>query len=892
MWYTLPQLLTFLFVITSFSFYSVSYSATPDNLSYADHCASIVPESTPKRYAGFDPSVLRHTGFYTGGGSGFHSPKSSDWIPYEPQNSIEFNARSVEETDVQDLFKVQGSLQFQRDSYHVGNVTGRLPQSSIRFALNGFWSESSGKLCMVGSGSIYSEQGDLLNDIPALLKLHNLMNFTSVTSLISGTLESLTSCQKDPNYFEPISILMLPRMNYQYTLVSNKSEDDSYPSASDTPSGSSQMEKFCSVLSGPIPLHEFDLKYSSHCLSAKKCTTPLSASEHLPLAVALRDIECLEDKRRLRVLIQFADRRYICHHMPFNPSTTLVGEGSWDAEKNQLYVVACQFLDAAADSFNNSRVGDCSTRLSLTFPGIWTIGDTRSTAGYIWSNKTVKESGDFENIAFESHEPYVGGVQLAGQKYEYTQMDKVAKLCPREKSTAANDNKTNIYPNPFSFKMRFHMFAMKSKKATWGSASPVSVGSQLYEPKPCSIGDADSIADKHSSPYDISYHIFIYLRNTPVRDLISAEGVYDDTDGSLCMVGCRNLGSKNQQPTNDSVDCEILLNFQLPPKDEESRNSVFVKGSIESIREQSDPLHFERYEFSSGDTQKAEVDQSLRRVEVEITLVLISTTLACVFGALQLFHVKKCPDVLPSISILMLLILTLGYMIPLMYYFEAIYKHNTDLQNAFLGSGGCLQMDQVIVRVITAISLVPFLLQFHLLQKIWSVRSANGTFKELWDVEKKALSVYAMWVLAATALLMNSSQQEHPSLGCSSYGAYAGLILDGFLFPQILLNMVCKSKEKALSASFYMGTTFVRVLPHAYDLYRTGSPSLVWEEPYIFASPEVDFYSNAWDVIILIGGLLFALIIFLQQKFGGRCFLPQKWKELGTYEKVPTVGEA
>lgn len=186
MWYTLPKLLTFLFVITSCSFFSVSSSATPDKLSYADHCASIVPESTPKRYAGFDPSVLRHTGFYTGGGSGFRSPKLSDWIPYEPQNSIEFNAWSVEETDVQDLFKVQGSLQFQRDSYHVGSF---LPQSSIRFALNGFWSESSGKLCMVGSGSIYSDQDDLLNDIPALLKLHNLMNFTSVTSLISGTLE-------------------------------------------------------------------------------------------------------------------------------------------------------------------------------------------------------------------------------------------------------------------------------------------------------------------------------------------------------------------------------------------------------------------------------------------------------------------------------------------------------------------------------------------------------------------------------------------------------------------------------------------------------------------------------------------------------------------------------
>ncbi|PRQ31324.1 hypothetical protein RchiOBHm_Chr5g0034211 [Rosa chinensis] len=493
------------------------------------------------------------------------------------------------------------------------------------------------------------------------------------------------------------------------------------------------MEKFCPELSGVIPVHEYDLKYSSHCLSAKNCTTSVSSSECLPSVIALRDIECLEDKRRLRVLLQFADMRNIWYHMPCNPSTTLVGEGSWVAEKNQLYVVACPFLDAGADSFNSSHVGDCSTRLSLTFPVIWTIRDTRSTAGHIWSNKTVKVLGYSENITFESFQTYVGrgGFYLKGQKYEYTQIEKVTKLCPREKSTAANDYKTNIYPNPFSYDMRFDLFARKSKtEVKWGSSSPLAVGNRLYEPASYSIGDADSTADKHSSSYNISYYIFI------------------------------NLGRY------------------------------------------SEPLQFERVDLSAADQYTAEVDQSNGRVEVEITLALISTTLACVFVALQLLHVKKHPDMLPSISILMLLILTLGYMIPVMYYFEATFVHNTNLRNAFLGSGGRLQMYKVIARVITVITLVAFLLQFHLLRHVWSERFANGTFKELWNVEKKALSVYAIGVLAVMALLVNSSHQQYLILGSSSYGAYAGLVLDGFLFPQILLNVVCKSKEKSLSIWF------------------------------------------------------------------------------------------
>ncbi|KAL6202043.1 hypothetical protein ACLB2K_025754 [Fragaria x ananassa] len=92
------------------------------------------------------------------------------------------------------------------------------------------------------------------------------------------------------------------------------------------------------------------------------------------------------------------------------------------------------------------------------------------------------------------------------------------------------------------------------------------------------------------------------------------------------------------------------------------------------------------------------------------------------------------------------------------------------------------------------------------------------------------------------ALLMKSGPQEHPILGSSSYGAYAGISLDSFL---------------------------------------TGSTDFVLEEPYVSASPVAGFYSTTWDVIIPMGDLLFSMIIFLQQKFGGCCFLPPKLRELG-----------
>ncbi|BFG29228.1 hypothetical protein CerSpe_155020 [Prunus speciosa] len=301
--------------------------------------------------------------------------------------------------------------------YYVGNHLPRYNRSqsihrqpsSISFRLDGFWSESSGKLCMVGSSSVYLDYGNWLN-VPAVLKLNNLMNSTTVTSLISGTLESLVSSENDPRHFEPVSILMLPCMNYEYTLVSNKS-DNSYTGGSNTPPSSLQIGRFCSVLSRVLR-QEFDLKYSSHCVSAKNCT-PLAMSDlpH-PRIVSLKSIGCSEDKQRLRVLVIFADSNNVWYQRPFNPKTTLVGEGSWDAKKNQLSIVACQFLNATDSLTNSPHVGDCSTRLSLIFPAIWTNGNTSSTLGQIWSNKTVTELGYFDRITFEAPRNYMSILKL------------------------------------------------------------------------------------------------------------------------------------------------------------------------------------------------------------------------------------------------------------------------------------------------------------------------------------------------------------------------------------------------------------------------------------------------------------------------------------------------
>ncbi|XP_048442603.1 uncharacterized protein LOC125478468 [Pyrus x bretschneideri] len=866
------------FLMFFFLFFATSSAASSKfdlQKAYPDHCASFVPQSSPKGDAQGPPDQNYHTGYYTrGGGSGVLSPSP---LYYPNDNSVQFVIQSIGETDVQGLIKLQGSLIFPRDAfYFVGSTSTTSsgsssrsvlrPRSSIRVTLGGFWSQSSGKLCMVGSGYDYLEGRSYLHHIHSVLKLHNFTNSANVTSLISGTLESMTSSENDADYFEPISILMLPSMNYQYTLISNKSEAISASGGADgsNPTSSLNIKRFCSL------------------------------------------IECSENTQRLRVLVEFEDSSNFWYRR-FDPNTTLAGEGSWDAEKNQLSLVACRFL-VAAGSWNNTSVGDCSTRLSLRFPAVWTIGNSSSMVGKIWSNKTVTESGYFEKITFESLGDDIGRILIPGAKYKYTKINTVNKLCPK-KETARG--KTNVYADPFSYEMRFDVSAKNSEgQVAWGSSVPISVGDQFYQANRYSIASAEDEDEStaperyslnHSRAYNISYKISIdwlpdaKFGNTSVLNemQIFAEGIYDETDGSLCMVGCRKLASKGKQPTDDSVDCEIAVNFQFPTTNP-TKSSGLIKGSVKSTRKKSDPLHFETWDLTSASVTLFEERRSIWRMDVEIILVLISTTLACFFVVRQLFHVKKYPDVLPSISIFMLLILTLGYMIPLMLNFEAMFMNSTNRENVFLGTGGWLKVNEVIVRVIT---MVAFLLQFRLLQLTWSARSKNENRNELWLMEKKTLFVaLLLYVAGAFAIFLlhnqiwKKSNYAERSILSIAFKSYSGLVMDGFLLPQIVLNMFCKSKENALSISFYVGTTFVRALPHAYDLYRAHNfAHPQFNESYLYASPAADFYSTSWDVIIPFGGLVFAGVIFLQQKFGGRCFLPKKLIELGEYEKVPTV---
>ncbi|KAK0601069.1 hypothetical protein LWI29_021025 [Acer saccharum] len=196
-------------------------------------------------------------------------------------------------------------------------------------------------------------------------------------------------------------------------------------------------------------------------------------------------------------------------------------------------------------------------------------------------------------------------------------------------------------------------------------------------------------------------------------------------------------------------------------------------------------------------------------------------------------------------------------------------------QTVLLGSGGWLEVHEVIVRIVT---MVAFVLQFRLLQLSWSSRIADHNNQMAsWIAEKKA------WLDPGWFPFPSNSAQHFPKLHRKS------TFSPGFLFPQILLNIFQNSTEKVLSPLFYIGYTLIRLVPHAYDLYRANNYILDFDGSYIYADHKEDFYSTAWDASIPLGCILFTAILYFQQRFGSRCFLPRRFRELEVYEKVPAV---
>ncbi|XP_047327485.1 uncharacterized protein LOC124931135 [Impatiens glandulifera] len=847
-----------LFIIISLSTLNICTSISMKEeraIPYAEHCNHVVPESPVTRSSSVGNKFLQVYSVYYSGTSRIQDQNGRQFGGLSLR-SISFVSHGVRETESVGVLELTGMVTFQglRNSDFLRNSTSRrLRKIHIRppkipsllgrtsFNLRGFWSSYSGNLCMVGKSKE--------SPINVVLKLHYPNSSTIFTSLVHGSLQSLNP-QNDPYYFQSISILGVSVMNYEYTLIYREIENggfNSYDYLQDSSLSLDSTRSVCSFFRSP---GRYELEYLDAC-NATNCN-PLGRNDNrsLPRFMSVNEIKCSSSDGKVRYLLEFSNSSFNGIRLPFDPSLTLVAEGAWDREKKRLALVACRIKSAM-----NGSLDDCSIRLSFSLPSTLSLRNRSSIVGQLWSNRN-----DFRRVSFRS----TANVKkkLKGLSYQYTVIDRAISSCNRRL-----DNKRQIgnYPNGYSPDMSFDMTVKdRNGKLAWGYTSPFYVGRKFYKPD----GTSSSISDNEKL-LNISYEMtftpppgFLIKTTFPIQ--ISAEGIYDTKTGFLCLMGCLN-----------ALDCEIIVNLQYPPLN--SKGGSHVKGTIESTRLNSDTFYFDKLEIVSNSIYESQARDSIWRMDLEITMVLASNTLACVFVVFQLSYAKKNKDSLPRISIVMLIILTLAHMIPLVLNFEALFLENRNRQNVFLDNGKWVEVNEVLVRFIT---MVAFLLQFRLLQLAWSGRVKDENRKSLWISDLKVflffMPLYIGFGLLAWLKKLGQTQ--------------SGLVLDGFLLPQIVFNLFSDSsrEEAALAISFYVGTTIARLLPHVYDLCRSRVYS-AWYSSELFASRGSDYFSTMWDIVITVFGLIFVVVIYLQQRFGGRCVIPRRFRVVSEYVKVSTV---
>ncbi|KAG6508495.1 hypothetical protein ZIOFF_033869 [Zingiber officinale] len=874
-------------ILALFSTSPVSAADYNKTYIYADHCRDIVPESVATTlFVQHNDQTSFEDGYFTGGAGLFQSSNSTVFAP----PSVNFRTKSLHRTKKNGIFQIQATMSlygaFQNRSQHYRRFNYH-PKTIVEEAtfsdLAGFWSESTGMVCLVGHGVFQNATG-ISRDLFAVVSL----TFPRVSSLsttwIIGTVKIFDHVDEHNN-FGPISLLAYyaPK-TYSFTKIPYANTSCSAVKIEDAPKLEMSPDIACAYF-----YRVFRINYTSSVdCTQGNCRSLNQTLGFTPRFLSLHGITCREDGNT-KFYIRFSNSSNYQFHMPMIPERSLVGEGFWDPESNQLCLLACRVNKD--NSLKDTHVGDCDIGLTLWFPEVMKLKERSSIVGRVWSIKNKEDVNYFDMASIYSLNDRYN--MFHGLHYTYTEADSVRDSCSNggHSSTELGDQR---YPDlKFLGGGRLSLNMKNAKgKGQWGEANFLSIGNDVYGydfEKMSAVRSSASLAgstrssDAANSSMNVAIGIHLWSHfdddNHFEINELAAEGVYDSATGRICMKGCQYPKHTDGSSLDyDSIDCDILIHIQFAPVDEKAE--VHLTGTITSTRNnKSDPFYFETVTISSNQMQRIGADRTVWRMNVEIIMVLVSLTFSCICIAMQIFHVKKQPRVLASVSITMLLALILGYTVPLVVNFEALFMKSRS-GSILLRSGRWISTYEVILRMLSIIALF---LSMRLLQLAWSARSSAGDSKDLWVQERRALK-WCLPLCAAGALLtwLVSSNWE-------ALIPYSGFVLDGFLLPQIIFNVAQRSKGRVLTPCFYIGIVAVRALPHLYDIYRARNYTAI-DSTDIYGSGKWDFYSTAWDVIILCEGLLLAALIYLQQRFGSECLVPKRLRMyIYRYEEVPGV---
>ncbi|KAF7033490.1 hypothetical protein CFC21_044578 [Triticum aestivum] len=874
---------------------TATLSAAVTASSYSTACPSLAPAQD--RHTDGDDAVALIRSFqisggqFSGGADGLFSP---DDDPYKAR-PFHFLPHGASRTDNPALVHLTGTLTlFGPRSWRRGGHQYYSEAASIAFVLDGYHSSASLELCMVGTGTEHAADGSLKLYHDVVLRLHVPSPPSLADPFVSGSMEGSSD-------LGTIHLLAYAEGDH-YKYDSKRAACSPGPSrlpAIGSLRALGGVNSVCAHLKEQLMI-SYRLDHGRALFPRMRVNQMQCSADGAALhayAVLFNDTRPTErGYRRRRFLVG---------------DEALVADGHWDPSRRMLCLRACRVTLPAPAS---APVVDCGIGMSLWFPAVWTMRERRAVAGMLWNSSQA--DGEQIHDVMSIIDDQRSNTNISDVKYSYNDtMLEEAKKHHQEMSKGQKITWSDSFPdfNSSNGDAEFSFQALDIR----GQAYPVTVGSGMIADNILAEDDASSrrwvvygsmptaaaarravVDDMTEDLLNVSYVIrysaprdkirmhpsnVAYHSNYSVeKRKILAEGIYDRKRGILCMVGC-------QEGNGGSTDCQTLVTVQFASFD--SKAPEHGTGAISSLRDKTDRLFFEKINFTLHGMYSAQVTNAISRMDMESVMLVASTTLSCVFTILQILHTKRNPEVAPATSITMLAVLTMGFLAPLVLNSEALFASRRSQYYELHPASRRIEMNEVMMRAPT---LIAFVLQLRLLQLAWSGRRTSIMSERtvLWI----CLPLYALGgVVAGAASVINSGAS---TIGMGAWRvtiwqdlvSYAGLILDGFLLPQVILNAsLGGSRARAISPWFYMGGTMLRLMPHVYDVVRAQTYTPSMRSSNLYASPHDDLFGVAWDMVIPCGAALLAFLLFLQQRLPGTESLPSQKRKSSGYEMVSNI---
>ncbi|BFI34174.1 hypothetical protein MPTK2_4g21680 [Marchantia polymorpha subsp. ruderalis] len=375
--------------------------------------------------------------------------------------------------------------------------------------------------------------------------------------------------------------------------------------------------------------------------------------------------------------------------------------------------------------------------------------------------------------------------------------------------------------------------------------------------------------------HNVTASIFILdSKQTPIGPIIEASGLLNVGTWEACLVGCAakpftsptftspdddddskgtamitaDSSTAGEIPDDlwqgEQRDCSLRGSMEFVAN--QGPNDLTVTGTMESARNSSDPQWFAPISLSGKVFNNVD-HMALYRHEVFIGAGLYAIEAAILVWQI-IYSVRSPSGYFVSVLAILVQIVVMSFSAAGMLYIPIRLLNYRHLKHLFTN------LFLIPSFLILLLIVLNFLFLSLILRKRRMAKRSNIPDR---PHEIRLASVCIVLYAAIGAVLWS----------LQNFRTYLQVVRCWFLLPQVVANVFWDLRTKPLHPVYTVGVSLLRIASIGYDSLR----------PTIYGYDEFSDFPWGWFLGITATVLFFLVYCLVQQSYGGRCFLPQRW---------------